>query len=708
MRKFRTLLGVTVAGACVLAGLPGVALAAPTAPFKVLTVDVGDQTGGYPIDKSGVYDTGNSTLSLTPDALDRVTVYAYQGSSYVNLRAVPPTGQKWIEGQTYRATDLGDDTTAGLSLASDGRGCGNITGSITVREVGRNPETDLVEKFAASYEYSCPNIANKSGVVSGELRWDSSVDYVVAHGAPNPVSFGYQELAVDSPAKTVTFTSVGSAPITFGAASIAGPTPDSFRVTGSNCTGRTLAPGETCTVSVMTRPVKEGVQIGSLLLADDSSTGTRRVQLSVEAFRGVTGMYYPVSPARLMDTRSGLGAPKAKIGPGRKVDLQVAGRGGVPSSGVSSVVLNVTVTGPTASSFLTVYPAGESRPNASSINFPKYWLGSNNVTVKLGSGGKVSIYNRNGYTDVVVDVVGFYAGNNSISSRGWGSQYQWAVPTRLWDSRTDGGAVPAGYYTDGPVDFGRDFSPHVQAVVVNITAVSPKKAGFLTAWDGLGNVPTSSTVNYGAGKVVPNLAVVKVRQEWNSSKGYYVPWFAIYTSQTSNIVIDLVGVMDDGVVADGLRFKPLTPTRIVDSRINQGISGALGPGSERKVTAPANLVTDATEVLAMNVTAVSPTNNTVITVWPADYGINKPSTSNLNPAAGQIVSNAVMGVIGPQDAFNVHNLSGSTDLVADVVGTFWLYPGTASAATTGATLTRARPTERPEVVDSTHRVTRRG
>ncbi|SCG48588.1 choice-of-anchor D domain-containing protein [Micromonospora halophytica] len=703
MRKIRTLLGVTVAGACVLAGLPGVALAAPTAPFKVLTVDVGDQTGGYPIYQSGVYDTGNSTLSLTPDSLDRISVYANQSGSYVNLRTEPPTGQKWVEGQTYRAAELADATSAGLSLASDGRGCGNTTGSITIREVGRNAETGLVEKFAASYDYSCPG-GNKSGVISGELRWDSSVDYVVAHGSPNPVSFGYQELAVRSAAKTVTFTSVGSKPITFGAASIGGPTPDSFSVTGSDCTGRMLAPGETCTVSVVTHPVKEGVQTGSLLLADDSSTGTRRVQLSVEAFRGVTGMYYPISPARIMDTRTGLGAPKAKIGAAKKVDLQVAGRGGVPSSGVSSVVLNVTVTGPTASSFLTLYPAGQSRPTGSSINFPKYWLGSNNVTVKLGSGGKVSIYNHAGSTDVVVDVVGFYAGNNSISSRGWGSQYQWFKPSRLWDSRTDGGALPAGYYTDGAVDFGASFSPSVRAVVVNITAVSPKKAGFLTAWDGAGDVPTSSTVNYGAGKVVPNLAVVKVRQEWNSSKGYYMPWFAVYTSQTSNIVIDLVGVMDDGTVPDGLRFTPLAPTRIVDSRINQGIPGVIGPGAVAKVTAPANLVTDSTEALAMNVTAVSPTNNTVLTVWPADYGMSKPTASNLNPAAGQIVSNAVMGVIGPQDAFHVHNLSGSTHLVADVVGTFWLYPGTASAAT----LTRAGAGERPEVVGSTQRVTRRG
>ncbi|MGN9803392.1 hypothetical protein [Micromonospora sp. L32] len=74
---------------------------------------------------------------------------------------------------------------------------------------------------------------------------------------------------------------------------------------------------------------------------------------------------------------------------------------------------------------------------------------------------------------------------------------------------------------------------------------------------------------------------------------------------------------------------------------------------------------------------MAPTRNTVITVWPADTDLAKPGVSNLNPAAGQVVSNAVLGGIGPQDAFNVHNLTGSVNLVADVVGRFYLYSGTA-------------------------------
>lgn len=694
MRIFRALLGMSIAGACALAVLPGMALAAPTAPYTVLTVDVGDQTGGYPIYRSDVFDRDNSTVSVVAQSNDRLAVETNRAGSYVRLNIQPPAGEQWTAGQTYQATWQGDGGTAAMDLASDGRGCGHVTGWIKVRQADRDSDTGRVDAFAAAYEYSCRDSTYYTGTVSGELRWNSSVDYAVAHGEPNPVSFDYQEIAVPSAAKTVTFRSVGSASVTFGTASLGGPTPEAFALLGSDCTGRTLTPGQTCTVSVAANPTKEGVQQASLLLADDSASGTRRVQLAVEGFRGVTGSYYPLAPKRLMDTRSGLGAPKAKIGPGKKVDLQVTGRGGVPSSGVGSVVLNVTVVGPTAGSFLTLYPAGESRPTASSINFAKSWLGSNSVTVKVGSGGKVSVYNHAGSTDVVVDVAGVWAGNNSLSSRGQGGQYQWIKPYRLYDTREDGAPLPATYYMRSWLSFG-DLNTHVKALVVNITAVSPRKAGYLTAWTGQGDVPTASTVNYPAGKVVPNLAIVET-VECTECGGRRAPQFAIYTSQTTHLVVDVVGVIDDGTVPDGLRFTPMSPTRIADSRIGQGLPSVLGPASVGKVTAPAGMLTPSTQVLAMNVTAVTPTSNTVLTVWPADSAMTRPTASNLNPAAGQTVSNAVLGILGPTQGFNVYNHSGNTHVVADVVGTLWVYPGTAALPTGRAT----SPGSRLKVIDS--------
>ena len=75
-----------------------------------------------------------------------------------------------------------------------------------------------------------------------------------------------------------------------------------------------------------------------------------------------------LTPTRVLDTRVGLGAPRARVGPGQRIDLVVTGAGGVPSAGVGSVALNVTAAGPSAASFVTVWPGGAPRPLASSLN----------------------------------------------------------------------------------------------------------------------------------------------------------------------------------------------------------------------------------------------------------------------------------------------------------------------------------------------------
>ena len=71
-----------------------------------------------------------------------------------------------------------------------------------------------------------------------------------------------------------------------------------------------------------------------------------------------------------------------------EIVLQVTGAGGVPSD-ATSVVLNMTSVDGTAASFVTVYPDGEARPNASALNVQPAIATPNMITVKLGSNGKV-------------------------------------------------------------------------------------------------------------------------------------------------------------------------------------------------------------------------------------------------------------------------------------------------------------------------------
>jgi hypothetical protein len=89
-------------------------------------------------------------------------------------------------------------------------------------------------------------------------------------------------------------------------------------------------------------------------------------------------------------------------------------------------VLNVTATGPTAASYLTVWPAGTDRPIASNLNFTAAQTIPNMVIAKVGAGGQISIFNAAGTTDVIVDVLGWFPAGGSYTS---------LTPARLLDSR---------------------------------------------------------------------------------------------------------------------------------------------------------------------------------------------------------------------------------------------------------------------------------
>ncbi len=74
--------------------------------------------------------------------------------------------------------------------------------------------------------------------------------------------------------------------------------------------------------------------------------------------------------------------------------------------------MNVTVTQPTAASFLTVWPSGLKRPVISNLNYVPGQTVPNLVTVAIGDAGRVSVYNRFGSAHVIFDVVGFYTSDS--------------------------------------------------------------------------------------------------------------------------------------------------------------------------------------------------------------------------------------------------------------------------------------------------------
>ena len=156
------------------------------------------------------------------------------------------------------------------------------------------------------------------------------------------------------------------------------------------------------------------------------------------------------APVRILDSRPGGGniggftTPWAG-GTTRKVAV-VGGVSGVPAD-ADAVVLNVTVTGTTGSSFLTLWPSDQSQPTASNLNWTPGVTIPNAVTVKVGAGGlnagMVSVFNLFGNTDVIIDVAGYY-------KSGTGLAFHPVAPARVLDSRPGAGNVGAFTTPWGP------------------------------------------------------------------------------------------------------------------------------------------------------------------------------------------------------------------------------------------------------------------
>jgi hypothetical protein len=128
--------------------------------------------------------------------------------------------------------------------------------------------------------------------------------------------------------------------------------------------------------------------------------------LSAKAVHAQTGPYsfFAITPCRAVDTRGG-----SPFTSGQQRSFPIRGVCGVPTT-AAAVSINVTVTGATASSFLTVWPTGGARPNVSTINFTGADQAlANGAIVGLGTApNDLSVFNSTGNVHVLIDVTGYF------------------------------------------------------------------------------------------------------------------------------------------------------------------------------------------------------------------------------------------------------------------------------------------------------------
>jgi len=374
--------------------------------------------------------------------------------------------------------------------------------------------------------------------------------------------------------------------------------------------------------------------------------------------------FTPVTPRRVLDSRSGTGVRAGVVPPGSPVRL-VLGGVAVPAD-ATAVVLNVTAVSPTAKGSLRVYPtpaAGATAPTASTLNVVAGEDQPNLVTVALGAQGDVTLATFGATAHVVADLTGYYRAGGSTA-------FVPVDPVRALDTRTGTGGVPVGRLAAGRwVDLqvtGRHGVPaDASAVVLNVTGVGAVTKTDVRAYP----TPAASepatpsavrSINLLPGHNEAAMVVVPV------GDGGRVRFYS--HAAEADVVAELTGYYSP-TGTDG--FVPLTPARVADTRTGTGLTGALEPGvlATFPVAGRAGVPAGATAV-ALTATAVSPAARSNIRMFPANPAGTVPAVSAMNVVAGRDQANSAVVRLGTGGALSTRADSTRTALVVDVFGYF--------------------------------------
>ncbi len=239
------------------------------------------------------------------------------------------------------------------------------------------------------------------------------------------------------------------------------------------------------------------------------------------------------------------------------------------------------------------------------------------------------------------------------------------LPTRILDTRNGVGA-------SGPPGAGQSVSVRVRGVagvtddaiaaIMNVTATEASAPGFVTAWAAGTQRPEASNLNVErAGHTVANLVTVPI------GAGGHV---ALFSQSGTHLVADLAGYYVPVPTTAAGRYRPLAPTRLLDTRDGTGAAqaGAVPNDGEivLQISGRAGMPATGIAAVALNVTSTATTGPGYITVWPD--GLRRPLASNLNAErAGQTIANQVVVQVATNGRIRLYTQT-ATHLVVDVAG----------------------------------------
>jgi len=363
--------------------------------------------------------------------------------------------------------------------------------------------------------------------------------------------------------------------------------------------------------------------------------------------------FVPITPCRIADTRNATGSfggPAMSKGSTRTFNIPQSACN-IPSS-AAAYSLNATVVPSGELDYLTLWPAGQSQPNVSTLNSLDGRIKANAAIVPAGTSGGVSVYVSNA-TNVILDIDGYFVPAGTASALA----FYPVTPCRIADTRGAVGSLGGPSITGGSnrafpiLSSNCNIPSSAKAYSLNVTAIPHKTLNYLTTWPTGTTQPNVSTLNAPTGTIVANAAIVPAGTTGQVS---------IFVSDTSDVILDVNGYFAPPGTG-GLSLYTINPCRVVDTRPT-AFNGVKTVNIEGSACAPPS----SAEAYVTNATVVPPAPLTYLSLWPA--GQNQPVVSTLNALDGAITSN--MAIVpttnGSIDAF----ASNSTNFILDISSYF--------------------------------------
>ena len=342
-----------------------------------------------------------------------------------------------------------------------------------------------------------------------------------------------------------------------------------------------------------------------------------------------------IRPSRILDTRD---AGQTALRGGEIRRVKIGGTRRVPINATAAAV-NLTATGGSANGWLSIFPCTQAPGTTSNLNFNAKQTVAGLAFTQLDEAGTACI-SSNTNVDVVIDATAFFLDSTTFAS---------IVPFRLLDTRTTGARLEAGVARRIPVRGPADLEPTATAAALNLTAVNPSRAGWLTLYPCDASPSGTSSLNFVAGQTVANLSVGALSADGS---------VCLLANVATDVVIDVAGSFPVG------RFHPMTPFRLLDTRLVAKSRLTDDDTIELPVRGRAGIPADATAVF-INLTAVGAKDAGYLSAYPcAELW---PGTSSVNHDKTTPVANLTLTKIGINDCLRITNMS-ETDVIADVVG----------------------------------------